>query len=67
MRKISELGFKKTYESNSEVVIALNMIPALGFVAESKLKIGFDLVIEEICSVATKKFRKIDVSQNDLG
>ena len=67
MRKISELGFKKTHESNSELVLALNMIPALSFVPESKLKIGFDLVIEEICCVATKKFQKLDVSQNDLG
>ena len=31
MRKISELGLKKTYESNSELVLALNMIPALSF------------------------------------
>ena len=38
------------------------MIPALSFVPESKVEIGFDLVIEEICSVATK----LDISQNDL-
>ena len=62
MRKISELGLKKTYESNSELVLALNMIPALSFVPESKVEIGFDLVIEEICSVATK----LDISQNNL-
>ena len=62
MRKKSELGLKKTYESNSELVLALNMIPALSFVPESKVEIGFDLVIEEICSVATK----LDISQNDL-
>ena len=62
MRKISELGLKKTYEPNSELVLALNMIPALSFVPESKVEIGFDLVIEEICSVATK----LDISQNDL-
>ena len=43
MRKISELGLKKTYESNSELVLALNMIPALSFVPESKVEIGFDL------------------------
>ena len=54
MQKISELGLKKTYESNSQLVLALNMIPALSFMRESKVKIGFDLVIEEICSVATK-------------
>ena len=40
MRKISELGLKKTYESNSELVLALNMIPALSFVPESKVEIG---------------------------
>ena len=62
MREISELGLKKTYESNSELVLALNMITALSFVPESKVEIGFDLVIEEICSVATK----LDSSQNDL-
>ena len=56
------MGLKKTYESNSELVLALNMIPALSFVPESKVEIGFDLVIEEICSVATK----LDISQNDL-
>ena len=64
MRKLSELGLKNTYESNSELVLALNMIPALSFVSESKVEIGFDLVIEEKkCSVATK----LDISQNDLG
>ena len=62
MREISELGLKKTYESNSELVLALNMITALSFVPETKMEIGFDLVIEEICSVATK----LDSSQNDL-
>ena len=62
MRKISELGLKKTYESNSELVLALNMIPALSFVPDSKVKIGLDLVIEEICSVATK----LNISQKDL-
>ena len=59
---VSELGLKKTYELNSELVLALNMIPALSFVPESKVEIGFDLVIEEICSVATK----LDISQNYL-
>ena len=64
MRKLSELGLKNTYESNSELVLALNMIPALSFVSESKVEIGFDLVIEEKkCCVATK----LDISQNDLG
>ena len=64
MRKKSELGLKKTYESesNSELALALNMIPALSFVPESKVEIGFDLVIEEISSVPTK----LDISQNDL-
>ena len=62
MREISELGLKKTYESNSELVLALNMITALSFVPESKVEIGFDPVIEEKCSVATK----LDSSQNDL-
>ena len=62
MQKIFDFGLKKTYESNSELVLALNMIPALSFVPESKVEIGFDLFIEEICSVATKR----DISQNDL-
>ena len=62
MRKIYEFGLKKTSESNSELVLALNMIPVLSFVPESKMETGFDLVIEEICSVATK----LDRSQNDL-
>ena len=61
-RKICELGHKKAYESNSELVLALNMILALSFVPESKAEIGIDLVIDEICSVATK----LDNSQNDL-
>ena len=59
MLKISTLGLKKTYKSNSELILALNMIPALIFVSESKVKIGFELVIEEICSVASK----LDTSQ----
>ena len=62
MQKISELGLKKTYESNSELVLALNMIPALRFVPKSKVEIGFNLIIEEICNVATK----LVISQNDL-
>ena len=62
MRKISKLGLKKTYESNSKLVLTLNRIPALSFVPESKVEIEFDLVIEEICTVAIK----LDISQNDL-
>ena len=49
MRIISELSLKKTYESNSETVLALNMIPGLRFVPDSKVRIAFDLVIEKIC------------------
>ena len=51
-----------THISNCELVLALNMIHALSFVPESKVEMGFDLVAEEICSVATK----LDISQSDL-
>ena len=53
-KKFSKLFLKKTYELNSELVLVLNIIPALSFVPESKVETGFDLVTEEICSVATK-------------
>ena len=62
MRKLSDLGLEKNYESNSEQNFALNVIPALSFLPESKVKIWFLLVKEEIGSVASKT----DNSQNDL-
>ena len=54
MRKRSELCLKNTYESNSELVLALNMVPALSFVPESKVEIGFDQT-----GHFTKRSRKI--------
>ena len=65
MRKISDLGCKKfyeSYESNSELVLALNMVPALSFVPGSKVEFSFDFVIEETCGVLTV----LDKSQSDL-
>ena len=61
MRKISKLGLRKQYDSNSELVLALIMTPALSFVPQSKLEIGFDLKNEEIGSVTSK----LDISQSD--
>ena len=62
MRKISELGVTKNYESNRELDLALKMIASLSFVAKSKVEIGLDLVFEKICSVATN----LDISQKDV-
>ena len=37
MGKISELVPKKNYEPNSELILALHIIPALNYVPESKV------------------------------
>ena len=55
MRKISEFGLEKTYEPNSELVLALIKILVLSFVPQSKVEFGIDLVIKKICNVATKR------------
>ena len=66
MRKISEFGLEKTYEPNSELVLALIKILVLRFVPQSKVEFGIDLVINKICNVATKRnnsengLRKLD-------
>ena len=51
MVSISKLDCKKTYISNSEVVLEHNMVPALSFLLMSKMELTFDLVNEEFCMV----------------
>ena len=53
MWKISKIDVKKINDSNIELVLALRMILVLSFVPESKVEIGFDVVIDENCRVAS--------------
>ena len=53
MWKISKIDVKKINDSNIELVLALKMILVLSFVPESKVEIGFDVVIDKNCRVAS--------------
>ena len=48
LRKVNELGLKKTYENNCGLSLALRLIPTLSFVPTDLVEQSFESVIEEI-------------------
>ena len=62
MRKIAELGFKKEYETNNELALALKMLPLLAFEKEDEIGNSYDDIVEEfqvVCNRTLKESGKI--------
>ena len=55
VRKIGELGLKKLVSENHEQALALKMIPALAFGKNEEIQESFELIVEDITTLADQQ------------